>query len=126
MSLLRNLSDGLRSLFRKQRVDTELDEELSGFLQMAAEEKMKQGLSRKESLRTVRLEHGSLEVTKEVVRDARWESFVETLWQDLRFGRAHAAKGSRFRSPVAVLTLVDFFWARHAGNLGTPLRIFFS
>lgn len=36
-------------------------------------------LSRKESLRTVRLEHGSLEVTKEVVRDARWESFIETL-----------------------------------------------
>jgi len=79
MSLLRNLSDGLRSLLRKQRVDTELDEELSGFLQMAAQEKMKQGLSRKESLRTVRLEHGSLEVTKEVVPDARWESFIETL-----------------------------------------------
>jgi hypothetical protein len=66
-------------LLRKQRADTELEEELSGFLQMAAQEKMKQGLSRKESLRTVRLEHGSLEVTKEVVRDARWESFIETL-----------------------------------------------
>jgi hypothetical protein len=39
MSLLRNLSEGLRSLFGKQRVDTELDEEPSGFLQMAAQEK---------------------------------------------------------------------------------------
>ena len=29
---------------------------------------------------------GSLEVTKEVVRAAGWESFVETCWQDLRFG----------------------------------------
>jgi hypothetical protein len=86
MSRLRNLSDGLRSLFRKQRVDTELDEELRGFLEMAAEGKMKQGMSRKQALRTVRLEHGNLEVTKEVVRDARRESFIETLWQDLRFG----------------------------------------
>ncbi len=46
MSLLRSLSDGLRSLFRKERVEHELDEELNGFLEMAAVEKMKQGMSR--------------------------------------------------------------------------------
>jgi hypothetical protein len=85
MSLLRSLSDGLRSLFRKERVEGELDEELRGFLEMAAEEKMKQGMSRKDALRAVRLERGSLEVSKEVVCTAGWESFVETLWQDLRF-----------------------------------------
>jgi len=39
MSLLRSLSDGLRWLFRKERVEHELDEELNGFLEMAAEEK---------------------------------------------------------------------------------------
>jgi hypothetical protein len=38
MSLLRSLSDGLQSLFRKERVEGELDEELRGFLEMAAEE----------------------------------------------------------------------------------------
>src|SRR6266403_938730 len=93
MSLLRSLSDGLRSLFRKERVEAELDEELRSFLDMAAEEKMKQGMSRKDALRAVRLERGSPEVTKEVVRSAGWESFVETLWQDLGF------------TAVAVLTL---------------------
>jgi hypothetical protein len=55
-----------------------LDEELRDFLKMAAEEKMKQGMSRKHALRAVRLERGSLEVTKEVVRSAGWESLVET------------------------------------------------
>ncbi len=45
MSLLRNLSEGFRSLFRKDRVEKDLDEELNGFLEMAAEEKMKQGMS---------------------------------------------------------------------------------
>jgi len=39
MSLLRSLSDGLRSLFRKEQVGQELDEELRGFLDMAAEER---------------------------------------------------------------------------------------
>ena len=86
MSLLRSLSHGLRSLFRKERVSQELDEELNGFLDMAAEERMKQGMSRKDALRAVRLERGSLEITKEVVRSGSWESFVETCWRDFRYG----------------------------------------
>jgi len=43
MSLLGSLSEGLRSLFRKKRVEEELDEELRSFLEMAVEEKTKQG-----------------------------------------------------------------------------------
>jgi pilus assembly protein TadC len=78
MALLRTIATGLRSLLRKKRVENELDDELRGFLDMAAEEKMKQGMSRKHALRAVRLERGSLEVTKEVVRSAGWESLVET------------------------------------------------
>src|SRR5260370_3591090 len=104
MSLLRSLSDGLRSLFRKKQVNQELDEELRGFLEMAAEEKMKQGMSRKDALRAVRLERGTLEVTKEVVRSAGWESFVETLWQDLRFAVRILRNDLGFTT-VAVITL---------------------
>jgi predicted permease len=83
--MLRNIASGLRSLFRKKRVSKELDEELNGFIEMAAEEKVKQGLSPREALRAVHLERGNLEVTKESVRSAGWEFLLEALWQDFRY-----------------------------------------
>src|ERR1700746_3024033 len=104
MSLLRNVTSGLRSLFRKNQVDRELNEELGAYLEMEAAEKMKQGMSRKDAARAVRLERGSFEITKEVVRSGGWESFVETCWQDLRYAQRRLRMAPTF-TIATVLTV---------------------
>src|SRR2546425_586255 len=104
MSLLRNTTSGLRSLFRKDQVGRELNEELGAYLEMEAVEKMKRGMSRKDALRAVRLERGGLELAKEVVRSGGWESFVETCWQDLRYAQRRLRMAPTF-TIATVLTL---------------------
>src|SRR5438445_3156559 len=86
MSLLRNLVGGLRGLSRKRQVEHEMDEELRGYLDAAVSEKMRRGMSRDEALRAARIEMGGAENVKERIGAVSWESVVETLWQDLKFG----------------------------------------
>ena len=104
MPLLRNIAGGLRALFQKKRADRELDEELRGFMDMAAEEGMKQGKSQKDALRAVRLERGNVEGAREIVRSAGWEFLLETFWQDLCYGLRQLRRNPGFTA-AAVLTL---------------------
>jgi len=104
MSFFRNLSRGIRGLFRKEGVEREMDEELRGYLDAASEEQMKDGMSRTEAMRAARAHMGSVESVKEGIRTATWESALESLWRDLMHGFRVLAKRPGFTA-MAILTL---------------------
>src|SRR5690348_1307824 len=104
MALLKRLIGGLRVLFHKEDAEQELDEELRGYVDTAAAEKMKAGMSREEAMRQVRMNMGSSEGVKEEVRSVGWETFAETLWQDIRFAVRILAK-TPVITTVALLSL---------------------
>jgi predicted permease len=102
-SLLRNLMSGLRGMFRKEQTERELDEELREYLSAATDEKMRRGMTREEAQRTARIEMGGTEKVKEQVRAVGWESLVDTLWQDLKFG----ARLLRFNPAFAAAAILS-------------------
>ena len=104
MSFLTSLTGGIRSLFRKKQAEREMDEELRAYIDAAAQEKMRSGMTREQALRAARVEMGCTDAVKEGIRSTGWESMLETLWHDLRYGVRQLKRSPGFTS-VAIITL---------------------
>ncbi len=92
MAVLRNLMSGIKALFHKEQRNREIDEELRGYIEAAAEEKMRRGVPREMAERAARIEAGSAAVVRHRVWSESWESAVESLGQDVRFGDSAASE----------------------------------
>jgi putative ABC transport system permease protein len=104
MSLISRLNSLWRNLFHKEQVEEELNDEVTAYLEMAVETKVKEGLSEEEARRAARLEVGGIEQIKEQVREVKMGFHVETFVRDLWFAGRILLKNPGF-SLVAVLTL---------------------
>ena len=115
MTLLHRLWSGIRALLWRAREDRQLDAELRDYFETAVEQQMTAGLSRDEARRAARLEMGSAAGIKDDVREATWDTHVDSILQDLRYAVRSFAKTPRFTIP-ALLTL--------ALGIGTTTAIF--
>jgi putative ABC transport system permease protein len=93
-----------RNLFRKERVERELDEELAATVDQLAEENAAAGMSPEEARRQARIALGGVEQVKEAVRESRTGAGIETFAQDVRYALRMLGRSPGF-SAVAVATL---------------------
>jgi putative ABC transport system permease protein len=94
----------LRSLLRREVVESEADTELRFHFDQQVEKYLKSGMTREEATRRARLEFGGHEQLKEEIRDARGVNLIETLFQDIRYGLRILGR-TPVISCVAVLSL---------------------
>ena len=119
MSRFRDSAVRLVNLFRRERIERELDAELQAYLELDVEENIRRGMAPKEARRTALARLGGVDAVKEQCRDVQRFRFAEDLWRDLRHGFrrllarpvlavvAVAVLAIGIGANVAILALVD-------------------
>src|SRR5262245_17977682 len=85
MISIRELIARIISIFRKRDLDREFDAELSAHLEMAIEDKLKQGMSLAEARRSAMIHLGGMDAARELHSESRGLPLLETVLQDIRY-----------------------------------------
>jgi predicted permease len=93
-----------RNLFRRSRVERDLDAEMTGYVDMLTDEHVRAGMNARDARRAALLATGGIEQVKEQVRDVKMGVFLQTVWQDARYAVRILRKHAGF-SAAAIMTL---------------------
>jgi putative ABC transport system permease protein len=94
----------LTALFRRRKLDRDLDDELRAHLEMAAEENRRRGMSGEEARRKAMRDFGGVTQVGETVRTREGVPFVENLGRDVAYALRQMRKSPGFAA-VVIITL---------------------
>src|SRR5215468_10481195 len=94
----------VRNLFRKERVERELDDEVAAYLDQLTDEKVAAGMSRERARREARIELGGVDQVKEEVRAVRAGALLEQFARDVRVA-IRSLRRNRALTATVVVTL---------------------
>ena len=104
LEFFRTFFHRLSALFHHRRLEDDLDEELRSHIEMATEINLSKGMNPDDARREAFRSFGGIEQTKELYRDRRGLPFLETAFQDARFGLRMLRRDPGF-SILAILCL---------------------
>jgi predicted permease len=102
--LLHRLASIVRWILRRDRAETDLDDELRSFVEMAAADHVRNGATPEEARRLAMLQVGGVEQTKERVRTGRHGGWLDAAGRDVRYGFRQLRRDPAF-SAIAIATL---------------------
>ena len=104
MKFLHRVASMIEWIFFRSRTEARLDDELQGLIEIAAMEKIRDGVPPDVARRQARLELGGVEQVKEQVRSGRHGHLLDEVGRDVRYAARMFARRPGF-SAVIVLTL---------------------
>jgi putative ABC transport system permease protein len=102
--LIRSLAMRVATLFRRRKLDDDLDQELRSHLENAIDLNIQQGMNEEEARRQAHITLGGVVQIKELYREQQGLPMVETAIQDLCYGLRMIRKNPGFTA-VAVLSI---------------------
>ena len=102
MRLLRRLASVLDWILHRERAEQRLDDELQAFVEIAAAEKVRDGVPPEEARRLARLELGGVEQVREQVRTYRHGGWLDEIGRDVRYAFRTFVRNPGFTFVVVV------------------------
>jgi putative ABC transport system permease protein len=104
MTWLRKLAARLRAVWDGETVHQDIDEEMRSHIRMQTQENIERGMSPEDARRDAEQRFGNTGRIKDMGWDVRGGGWLETIWQDVRYGSRMLRKHPGF-SLMAIVTL---------------------
>ncbi len=102
MNLIQKILNRFRTLFQKQKLDAEMDEEMRSHIEMQTQKNIRAGMEPEEARYAALRSFGGVESIRQTCREGRGILWIENVIQDLRHAARMLCKNPGFTAVAAI------------------------